>query len=742
MAVISNTGTVTPVIAAETDVVAIAPGSPLDNITVYFVGGRFGGGGPLELALYATVGGFRTRVAQAKVMGSLVSSIVAWQTIGKGDGQTELVDAGGTDYTVTVIDLSGQIGTTPREPVTITIAGVNEFDTVPDQNFGAALVVPAGTTQFLPTFDGYAQLMGVAIDQTNLPLVFVSISADCGPGSVLAEVVGVEMTGRDEDIAAVFRGFELPVATRYFVSVKNESPGTITVITTGVTHSVQATSGGAVVLGGDVIGPSAANTVIKWDNVSLLLVGAGNFGAPVDAGIPIYDLGLDVWRTFAITDDVTMLNTGVATVVKWLHVGLDVPTMGAPAVGSVPEFNVDGTWHAVPGGSAVTLAGDVTGPAGANTVVKWDNVPLLLVGAGNFGAPAAAGIPISSAPGGPWRTFAFSQDVQMLSGIPGVQDTTGIMTVTGFDTVPLLRGLVVGSFDPGAIPDAAIGIYDIGLNQWRAFALSGGATMSNAGLVTITPVAVPPLVGNVNGPPGANKWLSFMLPAANADVVVPATSGWYYVGVTGLTATHQVLLPAAPVAGEVVVVTDEDGSLLTHIFNIVGNGKNVEGVATFAMNAVYPGSNGSVALQYDGTAWFIFADYAKNATPAVVTLTGNTSGPSNSNVLHAFTIENVTATDVLAVTFVPADGEWYVGMIGIPAGGNLNVNIPVMPTGSKVIVKDEDGSLAGGTLTLIPAGGKTIDGAATYVMTAAQNGVKGSVTILMNGRAPTEWQLV
>src|SRR5208337_5021247 len=100
MAVLSNTGTAAPVIGAETDVATIAPGAPLDNLSVYVQGG-LGGSGPLGLALYAVVGGFRTRVAQAQVQGSSLGTLVEFQTIGRGDGETEDVDAGGTSYVVT-----------------------------------------------------------------------------------------------------------------------------------------------------------------------------------------------------------------------------------------------------------------------------------------------------------------------------------------------------------------------------------------------------------------------------------------------------------------------------------------------------------------------------------------------------------------------------------------------------------------------------------------------------------------
>jgi hypothetical protein len=410
MAVTSNTGAATPVTGAETDVVAIAPGAPLDNITVYVIGGTGGGGGLLEFALYATVGGFRTRVAQKPIVGSASASIIDFDTGlgplsgGAGDrAQTEQVDAGGTTYTVTVIDLSTAPApvNNPRTAVTATIAGVDSFDTVADQNFGTTFVALGPTaTGTLTTFNGFAQLMDVAIDQTNLPPVTVTVTADCGPGSVLATVVSAQMTGKDATIASVFRGIRLPVATRYFVSVTNNSQGAITTTLTGVTYSVSITAGGVVILGGDVIGPSNANTVVKWDNVPLLLGAAPGFTTPVDAAIPIYDLALNEWRTFALSGGATMTNAGVVTV----------------------------------SAGALTLAGNANGPANANHVETFG------IESTNANVPAASFAPITA---GIWYV-----------GVAGITPAINV-TVTLPDTMPSGAQVIVKDED-GSLAAATI----------------------------------------------------------------------------------------------------------------------------------------------------------------------------------------------------------------------------------------------------------------------------------------------
>src|SRR5271170_1692479 len=173
MPVTVGNGSVTPVVGTEQDVATIAPGAPLDNISVYVVGGTGGGNGPLEYALYTTVGGVRTRVAQKQLRGTDVPGLIDWDTGlgplaggGNGAAQSDLIDAGGTSYTVTVIDLSTNFMASPRNPVSVTIAGVNTFDTAPGANFAQVFSLAPGGIGTLPLFAGYAQLMDVAIDQS------------------------------------------------------------------------------------------------------------------------------------------------------------------------------------------------------------------------------------------------------------------------------------------------------------------------------------------------------------------------------------------------------------------------------------------------------------------------------------------------------------------------------------------------------------------------------------------------
>jgi len=156
--------------------------------------------------------------------------------------------------------------------------------------------------------------------------------------------------------------------------------------------------------------------------------------------------------------------------------------------------------------------------------------------------------------------------------------------------------------------DAQLPIFDSATQKWRSITMSGGATIDRDGVMTVAGGGA--LVGNTNGPTGANRFLSLTLLGNDADVNVVDTEGWYFVRMTGLTANRNVTLPAAPTTGMVVVVKDGDGSLSN--FNIVinGNGNTIDGAATYTMTGVQNLPKGSVSLQFDGTApnagWFLF----------------------------------------------------------------------------------------------------------------------------------------
>lgn len=127
-------------------------------------------------------------------------------------------------------------------------------------------------------------------------------------------------------------------------------------------------------------------------------------------------------------------------------------------------------------------------------------------------------------------------------------------------------------------------------------------------------------------------------------------------------------------------------------------------------------------------------------TGGVVLLTGNTNGPSNANTEEAF-VTSTTDADVHVAAQLHPKGAIYEGLNGLTADRTVFLNTTATGAiGDDTTVKDEDGSLALHNIILDPGAGNTIDGLANYTMTAAQNGLKGAVTV--RRISATAWALI
>jgi hypothetical protein len=67
-----------------------------------------------------------------------------------------------------------------------------------------------------------------------------------------------------------------------------------------------------------------------------------------------------------------------------------------------------------------------------------------------------------------------------------------------------------------------------------------------------------------------------------------------------------ITLPASPTTGSMVIVKDGKGDAATNNITIQGNGKNIDGTATRAINVNY----GAFSLAYNGTQWNVWAERA------------------------------------------------------------------------------------------------------------------------------------
>lgn len=352
MAVTVNNGTQTPIVGTETTIATIA-GGPFDLLSVYFIGGTGGSGGPIGVNLYATVNAIPTLIGSAQVMGSATGSLVEFAdlrtgatgttSLSPGAGSTFLVDAAGSTYTVKVVDLSTAPlppGGTARQSCSVTLAGVNAADTAAATPQGAAFVaLAAGATSTLTVFPGFQEQIDVAAGTSTAVPVTVSVTADCGPGSVSVVVASRTFTGVST-VNALFRNLQLPVATEYFVSVTNAGSVAVTGVLTGFTYSGTASGGGgAVVLSPEVSGPSNNNVVtgpfsqatLNWKNTVLAAqlgtnVATGTFTLAADANVGVERLaagvqnGVALGANFASTGHIRLCKGTQILVLSLIHI--------------------------------------------------------------------------------------------------------------------------------------------------------------------------------------------------------------------------------------------------------------------------------------------------------------------------------------------------------------------------------------------------------------------------------------
>lgn len=110
-------------------------------------------------------------------------------------------------------------------------------------------------------------------------------------------------------------------------------------------------------------------------------------------------------------------------------------------------------------------------------------------------------------------------------------------------------------------------------------------------------------VGAATSGGGGGGAFSFqVINAVDIDVPIIGTASTA-VFMSGLTADRTVTLPIAPGVGEVVKVKDADGSLGAHNIIVSGNGKNIDGAATYTMSAFPLGAFGAIELVYNGSSW-------------------------------------------------------------------------------------------------------------------------------------------
>lgn len=147
-----------------------------------------------------------------------------------------------------------------------------------------------------------------------------------------------------------------------------------------------------------------------------------------------------------------------------------------------------------------------------------------------------------------------------------------------------------------------------------------------------------------------------------------------------------------------------------------------------------------VAGQACPTSLSTMSDTASGGGGGPIALTGNANGPSNANTVQSFVTSTANA-DVHVAAQAHPSGLIYEGLNGLTANRTVFLNTTATGSiGDETTVKDEDGSLALWNIVVDPGAGNTIDGAATYTMTAVQNGIKGAASF--KRISATAWAIV
>lgn len=205
--------------------------------------------------------------------------------------------------------------------------------------------------------------------------------------------------------------------------------------------------GGSFTAGGDLSGTSSSQTVIAWLGEML---DPTTMGLPADAQIPVYVTGSTRWKALSISGDVSMTNVGAVTVAK-----------------------INGTTIATAGGALAT--GKVLRVTGVATA-DWGAVDLA-------NSSAVTG-----------TLAAGNQAAQSIGG--DGSGTTAALNVIKW------RGQALDATTMGAPSDAQIPVWVTGSSAWKSLSLSGDATITDTGAVTVakvngTSVPASPVAGAV-----------------------------------------------------------------------------------------------------------------------------------------------------------------------------------------------------------------------------------------------------
>lgn len=164
-------------------------------------------------------------------------------------------------------------------------------------------------------------------------------------------------------------------------------------------------------------------------------------------------------------------------------------------------------------------------------------------------------------------------------------------------------------FDGYSSPQTANGIngntVTVGAQSATGTGASGGDLILRAGAGTVAPGNIRLFSGTTEvARVAGGKFVMSAGQRLTYDIVTTTpydvTDGYYVILVNTSTA-KTVNLPATPANGDVYNVKDLTGQATTGNITVSGNGKNIDGAASYVMNTNYSSS----VFMYNGTTWSV-----------------------------------------------------------------------------------------------------------------------------------------
>lgn len=121
-----------------------------------------------------------------------------------------------------------------------------------------------------------------------------------------------------------------------------------------------------------------------------------------------------------------------------------------------------------------------------------------------------------------------------------------------------------------------------------------------------------------------------------------------------------IILPASPVTSRSIIVKDGSGNAASFPITINGNGKNIDGAASFILNLNYS----SVEIVYNGTQWNVIGNYLESD--------GNVVGPGSSTDNAIARFNGTSGASIQNSGVIIDDSNNISGVVDLSASGQIS----------------------------------------------------------------------